>query len=198
MTNPTLDILHTRRSVVARNMTGPGPDRAMIEEIIRCGLRVPDHGKLGPWRVLILDDGARTWLGDVLADAFRRDNPDAGDEKIEAARGVLLRAPSVLCVISHVRSDKIPEWEQVLSAGAVCQNMLVAATSLGLACQWLTEWYAYEPAVWRALGLADNERIAGWIYLGSTDHPPSERQRPAYEDVVSDWRPPAPADSAAT
>jgi len=189
MTNPILETLHKRRSVVARNMTGPGPDRDTLEEIIRCGLRVPDHGKLGPWRVLILDRDARVWLGNILASAFAQANPESGAEKVEAARQTLLRAPAVLCVISHVRPGKIPEWEQILSSGAVCQNMLVAATSLGLACQWLTEWYAYEPAVWRALELAESERIAGWIYLGSTDQPPSERQRPAYEDVVSDWRP---------
>ena len=185
-----LDLLHRRRSVVVRDMVPPGPDAGALEAILRAGLRVPDHGKLAPWRFIIFQGAARTAFGEVLRQAFVAQEPAAEEERIafEAAR--FERAPVVVAVISKVTSDhKVPEWEQVLSAGAVCQNMLVAAAALGFAGQWLTEWYAYDPLVTAQLGLGEGERVAGFLYFGSAKETPQDRLRPDLEQITTEWRP---------
>ena len=185
-----LDLLHRRRSVVVRDMVPPGPDAGALEAILRAGLRVPDHGKLAPWRFIIFQGAARTAFGEVLRQAFVAQEPAAEEERIafEAAR--FERAPVVVAVISKVTSDhKVPEWEQVLSAGAVCQNMLVAAAALGFAGQWLTEWYAYDPLVTAQLGLGEGERVAGFLYFGSAKETPQDRPRPDLERITTEWHP---------
>jgi len=188
MTNPTIDLLLKRRSVTAINITDPGPDRDQIDLILRAGVRVPDHGKLAPWRFVLFEGRARVEIGTTIAEAFRRRYPDADAERVAFEAGRLSRAPVVICVVSALKETvKVPEWEQVLSAGAVCQNMLVAATSLGLACQWLTEWYAYDEQVTAAIGLAEGERIAGFVHLGTAKEPPEERVRPDLDAIVSRW-----------
>jgi nitroreductase len=175
--NPTLELLLNRRSVKATEMREPGPDADALRRIIEAGIRVPDHGKLGPWRFVRFTGAARARFGEVLVEAWQQARPED--------------PPGVVAVISSVTPDhKIPEWEQILSAGAVCQNMLVAASALGFCGQWLTEWYGYDPHVTEALGLGEAERIAGWIYLGSSDAVPKERARPGHDDRVKDWQPP--------
>lgn len=181
-----IDFLLSRRSVLANLIKEPGPSSEDLERIVSAAMRVPDHGRLEPWRMLVLRDKAREELGDVLEKAFVKDNPNATEVQIKYEKNRLTRAPVVVTVISRVLKDhKIPEWEQILSSGAACQTMLIAALSMGYAAQWLTEWYAYHPAVSEALGLAENERIAGFVYIGS-GNPPMERDRPEYDDVVTD------------
>lgn len=186
--NETIELLLTRRSVKAMEMIEPGPDAAVLETILRAGLRVPDHGKLGPWRFIRFTGEARTAFGDVLVEAFRNANPNETIERAQLERGRLARAPVVVAVVSSVTpAHKIPEWEQVLSAGAVCQNMLVAAHALGFAAQWLTEWYAYDEGVRQALRLGQHERVAGWLYFGTARRAPEERLRPELAERVTDW-----------
>ena len=185
-----IDLLLSRRSVLANLMAEPGPNDPDLRSILEAAMRVPDHGRLTPWRFVVLRGEARQAVGEVIGASFRRDNPDAPDARVALERGRLTRAPVVVAVVSKVlKGHKIPEWEQVLSAGAACQNLLVAAQSLGYAAQWLTEWYAYDAAVCRALGLVGDDRLAGFLYIGSGDAP-GERARPAYEDVVAEWAPP--------
>ena len=187
----TLDFLLSRRSVLARMMEGPGPDDADLRRILRTGLRVPDHGRLAPWRFIVIRGEARERLGGVLAETFERKNPDAIDEQIEIERERLTRAPVVVAVVSKVvKEHKIPEWEQILSSGAACQTMLIAALSMGYAAQWITEWYAYDPDVKAALGIGAEDRIAGFLYFGNEAAEPTERMRPEYDDIVSEWAPP--------
>ena len=185
-----IDLLLSRRSVVANLMEGPAPSAEDLREILEAGMRVPDHGRLVPWRFLLIRGDARHALGQVIGEAFRRDNPDVEEKRVELERKRLARAPVVVAVVSQVDKEaKIPEWEQVLSAGAACQNLLVAALSLGYAAQWLTEWYAYEPLLLDALGVHGDDRIAGFLYIGNAA-PLGDRARPEYEDVVSEWTPP--------
>ena len=182
-----IDLLLSRRSVLANLMAGPGPNDEDLRLILEAGVRVPDHGRLTPWRFILIRGAARRTLGETIGEAFRRDNPEAEEPRVELERKRFERAPVVIAVISKVAKEtKIPEWEQVLSAGAACQNLLVAALSLGYAAQWLTEWYAYEPLLCQALGLAAEDRVAGFLYIGNAEAP-GERARPAFEDVVSEW-----------
>ena len=186
-----LDFLLSRRSILARMMEGPGPGEEDLRRILQTGLRVPDHGRLAPWRFIVIRGEARERLGGVLAETFERKNPDAIDEQVELERERLTRAPVVVAVVSKVvKEHKIPEWEQILSSGAACQTMLIAALSMGYAAQWITEWYAYDPDVKAALGIGAEDRIAGFLYLGNEAAEPTERMRPEYDDIVSEWAPP--------
>lgn len=181
-----IDFLLSRRSVIANLIKSPGPTQEDLEKIVQAAMRVPDHGRLEPWRMLVLRDQAREELGHVLKDAFVKENPKATEVQVNYEQNRLTRAPVVVAVVSKVLKDhKIPEWEQILSSGAACQTMLIAAQSMGYAAQWLTEWYAYHPAVSEALNLEENERIAGFVYIGS-GQAPSERDRPEYENVVTE------------
>ena len=185
----TIDLLLTRRSAKALTMVEPGPGEDELQTILRAGARVPDHGKLAPWRFILFKGEARRQFGEVLARIYAKVEPRATGEQIEFEASRLTRAPVVVAVVSRVTPGiKIPEWEQLLSAGAVCQNMLVAATALGYGAQWLTEWYAFDPEAGRALGLKDNERVAGFIYLGSESVAKDERSRPELSEIVSVWQ----------
>ena len=127
-----IDFLMTRRSVTARNLGDPGPSDDELDSILKTGMRVPDHGKLGPWRFVVIKGAARGAFGDVLAHAFRKENPDAFDELVEVERERFQRAPVIVAVTSRITPEhKIPEWEQTLSSGAVCMNMLNAAHAIG-------------------------------------------------------------------
>jgi len=192
MSSELVDFLLKRRSVLVRTMSEPGPGDAELEQILRAGMRVPDHGRLTPWRFIVIRGDARARMGEVLGEAFRRANPDCIDEQVEIERERFERAPAIVAVASRTNPQhKIPEWEQILSSGAACQTMLTAALSMGYAAQWITEWPAYNEDVRRALGLAPADRIAGFLYLGTATEPPEERPRPEYGDIVSEWTGPA-------
>jgi nitroreductase len=186
------DFLLSRRSIVVRDMIGPGPTDADLEKILRAGMRVPDHGRLTPWRFRVIRGEARRKLGEILGAAYRKANPDCIDEQVEIEKERFTRAPIVIAVISRTNPQhKIPEWEQILSSGAACQNMLTAALGMGYAAQWITEWYAYNADVKAALGAEPADRIAGFLYLGSMKEKPTDRDRPEYGNIVSEWTGPA-------
>lgn len=181
--------LLTRRSVVANNLGEPGPDAEQLRQILTAGARAPDHKKLCPWRFILFEGEARAAFGKVLAEACRAAEPDAGETRLETEANRFLRAPAVIAVISHI-VDKpgVPEWEQILSAGAVCQNLLHAANALGFSAQWITEWYAFDAKVCAALGLDEGERVAGFVYIGTAKEPPTERDRPNLDAIVTRWQ----------
>lgn len=174
----TLALLARRRSTLARLMAEPGPDAQQRDALLRLAARVPDHGKLFPWRFITFEGEARARFGDILEARLRDLEPDAPPERFELERNRFTRAPLVVAVISDVTENhKIPEWEQILSAGAACQTLLVAASAMGFAAQWLTEWYAYDPVARAALELSASERVAGFIYIGTASEDPTERPR---------------------
>jgi len=174
----TLALLARRRSTLARLMTGPGPDAEQRDALVRLAARVPDHGKLFPWRFILFEGEARARFGDILEARLRDLEPAAPPERFELERNRFTRAPLVIAVISDVTENhKIPEWEQILSAGAACQTLLIAASAMGFAAQWLTEWYAYDRIARAALGLSSGERVAGFLYIGTASEDPSERPR---------------------
>ena len=180
-----IDLLLSRRSGSAKAMTGPGPNADELAVILKAAARVPDHGKLFPWRFIVFEGEARERAGKLLVDALGETEKVSNDRAaLEAAR--FLRAPVVVAVVSRTREAiPIPEWEQMLSAGAVCQTMLIAAHALGFVANWLTEWAAYHPLVKEKLGLKPGERIAGFIYIGKTAIPLEERVRPDLEKIVT-------------
>jgi nitroreductase len=173
----TLALLARRRSTKVAHFIEPGPSSEEIDAFIRLAARVPDHGKLGPWRFMVMEGEARGRAGEAIAAVI------AGDEGVDelrltAARNHFKRAPAVVMVVSTAAPHaKIPEWEQQLSSGAVCFSMLVAAHALGYAACWLTEWPAYDARTRAALGLAQHERVAGFVYLGTAREQPTERVR---------------------
>ena len=190
MSNPTLDHLLTRRSVSANALQEPGPDEAELAQILTAAARVPDHKKLVPWRFLLFQGEGREAFGRMLAEVCREEEPDVGAFRLENEAKRFLRAPLVVAVISRVVKNPVaPEWEQTLSAGAACQNLIVAASALGYGAQWITEWCAYSEGVRKVLKLADNERVAGFVYIGTAKESPEERERPALGDIVTSWQP---------
>jgi nitroreductase len=185
----TLGLLLTRRSGSAKAMKGPGPSPEQLRKILSAAARAPDHGKLFPWRFILFEGEARAAIGDLLADCIKESEPQASEERVALERGRFLRAPVVVGVVSRVReSIPIPEWEQVLSAGAVCENMLIATHAEGLVASWITEWYAYHPRVKDRLGLKSGERIAGFIYIGTSAQTLEERVRPDLDALITHFR----------
>jgi nitroreductase len=185
-----LDLLKTRRSFKAAELLGPGPSAAEIETLLTVASRVPDHGKLAPWRFIVFEGDARRAAGAAIAAAFRSKYPDAQPEQVEAERARLARAPLVIAVVSRAAPHvKIPEWEQVLSAGAAAMNLVTAAHALGYGANWITEWYAYDRAVLEALGLEPHERIAGFIHIGRPPGPPEDRPRPPLDEIATRFPP---------
>ncbi|MGB7579169.1 MAG: nitroreductase, partial [Pseudolabrys sp.] len=148
--------------------------------------RVPDHGKLAPWRFILFEGDARSAAGEAIASAFRANHPDATAEQIEFERKRLARAPLVIAVVSRAGPHvKIPEWEQQLSAGASAMSLVLAAHAMGFAASWITEWYAYDRRVLDVLGLAANERIAGFVHIGRPAKAPEDRERPNLGAIVT-------------
>ena len=181
--NPVLSFLAERRSVLARNMSGPGPDRAMLEMLLSIAMRVPDHGKLNPWRLVVVQSNDRIELGGVAARELAAAN--AEPEEVEAARAQFLRAPCIVAVLACPRAHpKIPRSEQLYSAGAVCMMLVTAARAAGFAAQWLTGAAAYNGDVLSRLGGGVDDEIAGFIYLGSCAEKPTERARPNLADIA--------------
>jgi nitroreductase len=182
----TLDLLLSRRSGSAKTMTGPGPNPGELRTILAAGVRVPDHGKLFPWRFILFEAEARERMGSLLVEALRQTEPDASSERVAQERHRFLRAPVVVGVVSRVREAiAIPEWEQMLSAGAVCQTMLLAAHAMGYVGSWITEWYAYHPHVRDGIGLKSGERVAGFLYFGKPAVPLEERVRPDLDKLIT-------------
>lgn len=170
-----VEFLERRRSAAALKLTAPGPDEACLARLIAIAARVPDHGKLAPWRFLVIEGAAKERLVGELGEmaGLRPDAPRA-----KGAVQKLAVAPLSVAVISQVKESPIPEWEQILSAGAVCMNLLTAALGMGWGAHWITEWYAYDNQAMQRMGLAPAERIAGIILLGSTTDTPLDRPRP--------------------
>ena len=181
-----LDLLKTRRSVKPVEMSGPGPAATEIDALLTIASRVPDHGKLTPWRFVVFEGEARLKAGEIIASAFKSKYPDATQDQLTFEQARLSRAPLVVAVVSRAAPHvKIPEWEQVLSAGAAAMNLVTAAHALDFAANWITEWYAYDRKVLDALGVAANEKIAGFVHIGRAAKPPEDRPRPPLADIVT-------------
>lgn len=180
-------LLATRRSGKARDMVEPGPDAAQLRAILQTAMRVPDHGKLAPWRFLTIAPTRRAALSATMEAAYLADKPDAGRLEREAARGFALEAPCLVVLLSRINPDShIPAWEQELSAGAVAMQLCNAAHAQGFVANWLTTWAAYSPGVLAALA-EPGERIAGFVFIGTAGRPLEERPRPDYDSVVRAW-----------
>ena len=190
MINPAIDLLLTRRSVSANSLTEPGPSADELELMLRAATRVPDHKKLVPWRFLLFQGEARAAFGKALAEICRAEQKEEGAFRLENEEKRFLRAPLVVAVISRVVANPgAPDWEQILSVGAACQNLILASTALGYGANWITEWYGYSEGVRRLLRLAENERVAGFVYVGTPKEKPAERDRPKLDDIVTSWVP---------
>lgn len=184
-----LTLLATRRSGRPRDMVAPGPDAAQLAAMLDIALRTPDHGKLNPWRFVIVGVDQRDRLAEVITSAYRAERPQAARPEIAALEGFARQAPALVVVLSSPRPQShIPLWEQELSAGAACMNLLHAAHASGFVAGWLTGWAAYSDAVRDAFGSAP-ERIAGFVFIGSAGQPLEERVRPAADQQVSIWVP---------
>ena len=182
-----IKFLQTRRSITAKNMISNQVNEDDLNDILSCGIRVPDHGALNPWELIVIKGNAKLRIGnDILVEEYQLNNPGASEDEINYERSRLCRASVVIAVLfKPVSHPKIPFWEMQLSSGAVCSNLLVAAQSLGYAAQWLTEWYAYNNSMIKELGgNPDTDKIAGFIYIGDKDKTPIERRRPSKEKVI--------------
>ena len=182
-----IKFLQSRRSITAKNMICNEVNEDDLDDILSCGTRVPDHGALNPWELIVINGNAKLRLGnDILAKEYLLNNPEASVDDINFERSRLCRASVVIAVLfKPVSHPKIPFWEMQLSSGAVCSNLLIAAQSLGYAAQWLTEWYAYNNSMIKELGgNPDTDKIAGFIYIGDKEKTPIERRRPIKEKVI--------------
>jgi hypothetical protein len=187
--NDTLDLLCARRSVAPLALSGPGPEAQELERLLTIASRVPDHGKLVPWRFILFEGEGRAAAGRLIAQAFSADHPDADEARVELERKRLMHAPLVVGVVSRAAPHvKIPEWEQVLSAGAVCMNLVIAAHAMGYAASWLTQWYAYDIRVLQGLGLGPQEKMAGFVHIGRSAGVPEDRARPLLASVTSRYQ----------
>ncbi len=183
--NDTIALLKRRRSAPPAVMTGPGPTAEELETILAVASRVPDHGKLAPWRFVVFEGAARERAGRIALMIRLEDKPDLDDKAKAEEFGRFVRAPLVVAVVSRAAPHaKIPEWEQVLSAGAACMNLIVAARALGFTATWLTEWLAYDARFRAAIGLAEHERVAGFIHIGHAA-PIEDRPRPPLAEIVT-------------
>jgi nitroreductase len=181
-----IDYLTSRRSMPAFQMRAPGPSKVEISEILTLASRVPDHGKISPWRFIVYSGDIRETMSLELSAIAKANKPDLSEEMIKVEETRFTRAPVVIAVVSTAAPHfKIPEWEQLMSAGAVCLNMLMAANAYGYVSNWLTEWMAYDERAYPILGVKPGEKVAGFIHIGSTDFPVVERPRPELTDIVT-------------
>ncbi len=190
-TQPSEDaraLLALRRSTSKRGLTAPGPTPDQLNDLLTVATRVPDHRRLAPWRFLVFEGGARDAFNQRAVEIQKREHPDATDTMLADTAGYFTRAPVVIAVISSPDvTHKTPVWEQELSCGAVCQNLLLAANASGWAGCWLTEWIAFSPGIDALLGLTEHERIAGYFYLGTATDDPQERMRPDLSTKIARW-----------
>lgn len=190
MPDTALSSLLSRISVPSRLLGEPGPDASQLSALLTAAVRVPDHGRLTPWRFLLIRDSARQRLGEALVARQRERDPAASDAVLEKDRLRFCHAPLVIAVIARIQAGhKVPEQEQLLSAGCVCFALLQAAQALGFGAQWLTGWAAYDPVILATLGLAPYERIVGFVHVGTPQEPATERPRPDPATLTSDWAP---------
>jgi nitroreductase len=188
-----LALLRTRRSGRPRDLVEPGPSPEELRQILEIALRSPDHGKLQPWRFVHVPRDRRAAFATLLHDAYRIDNPDPGRLEVEATERFAHQAPELVVALSSPSPDaKIPMWEQQLSCGAACMNLLLATHALGFAGGWVTGWAAYSDFVLAAFGKPP-ERIAGFVFIGTPGVGLEERPRPEYGDAVSEWTGPTGA-----
>jgi nitroreductase len=181
-----IELLKIRRSMKPRDMSGPGPSPVELETILTIGARVPDHGKLTPWRFIVFEGDARERAGEVIAKVFAAKNLAAPQAEIEIEKRRLTDAPLVIGVVSFTRPHpKVPPWEQELSAGASAMNIVTAASALGYGACWLTGWFAFDRDVLDGLGLKADEKLAGFIHIGTPSKPSEDRPRPALADIVT-------------
>lgn len=187
--NPELrSALAARASTPSRQLGAPGPDRSTLEAMLELALRVPDHGRLTPWRYLLIQAEARQQLSELLVRRFLEREPAAAEAAIAKERQRFLHAPLIVTVIARTTpGHKIPVQEQLLSAGAVCFQLLLAAQAHGYGAQWLTGWAAYDPVIAAELGLAEQESVVGFIHIGTARESAPERPRPLLTDHLSDW-----------
>ena len=185
-----LDVLNQRRSVPSRQLGEPGPSDSQLRELLTAAIRVPDHGKLAPWRLVLIRGDARAKLGEALAAMHLRHEPDAPPAVIEKDRNRYGYAPVIVAVVARIEEDhpKIPAQEQLLSAGLVAYNLLLGAEALGFGAQWLTGWAAYDREAADLLGLAANERIVAFVHIGTAREQAPERTRPALDSILSEWQ----------
>jgi nitroreductase len=190
MGQDTLELLLKRRSVKPALLGEPGPSPAQLDTMLTAASRVPDHKKLEPWRFIVFEGDARAAFGRVLLKAcLAEDKETPSAARLETERLRLLRAPVVVVVVSRVTPNPAaPEWEQVLSCGAACFNLCLAANAMGFGTSWITEWYSYSPSVRAALDLGEGERVAGFVYIGTTKEQPSDRERPQLSRIVTRWK----------
>jgi nitroreductase len=179
-----LRFLARRRSTSAVTLAEPAPSASELDTLLRLATRVPDHGKLAPWRFVVLDgDGKQAFAGKLEALALSR-----GDQTAAAKLAKLKIPPLCVAVISSPKEAPIPQWEQQLSAGAVCTTLLYAALAMGYGGNWITDWYAYDTDAGAILGLQASEKVAGFVLLGTAREPPLERERPEPASLVTRWR----------
>lgn len=182
--------LWQRRSTLADQLGEPGPAPDMLKRMLTIAVRVPDHRRVVPYRFVRIAGDDRQRLGARLAEVFATQNADATATQIEREQNRFTRAPVTVCVVARLDPEhKTPVWEQTLTCGAVCQNLLLAASAHGFAAQWLTEWYAYDADVLSWLGLEEQEQVAGFIYIGTAQSPPRERARPELSAITTDLKP---------
>jgi nitroreductase len=185
----SLASLDTRRSTPSRMLAPPGPTDAQLDRMLRSALRVPDHGKLTPWRLLTVRGDARLRLGELLVARQLALDPAVKPAVLDKDRQRFAHAPLVVTVVAHIEStDRIPELEQLLSGGCVCFALLQAAQALGFGAQWLTGWAAYDPVIQSQLGLGPGERILGFIHIGTAQADAPERSRPDPASLLQDWQ----------
>ena len=189
---PVRDYLLTRRSVGIAFLQEPGPNPSELEQILTIGTRVPDHGKIAPWRLIVIDGDNRAKAGQRLSDIAARNNPALDEASLEVERRRFLPAPLTIGVISAPQAHpKVPEFEQLLSAGNVALNLVHAAHALGYAASWVTRWYSFDAEAAAMLGARDGERFVGFVHIGTPTAVIEDRPRPALETIVTRW-----ADSA--
>lgn len=181
-----LDLLQKRRTVTAAFLDDPGPSPEDVQRLITIAMRVPDHGKLAPWRFIALDRPTRKVLVPKLRALREIDEPDLPVESRDKVDSIFVQAPLCFVVVSTAAEHvKIPIWEQELSVGASTMNLILAAHALGFGAQWLTGWATYNADAKALFGVGDDEKIAGFIHIGTPTVPPTERPRPAIDDHLT-------------
>lgn len=183
-----MNFLKTRKSGSVKALGLPGPSPAQVSEILEVAVRVPDHGKLTPWRFVLFEGQARAEIGKAFAKRWQVLHPDHGEESVAFQRELFMRAPVIIVVISTAAPHvKIPEWEQVLSSAAVCYNIVLAAAAMGFDAQWQTDWVAYDSETIAAMGLRGTERVSGIVCIGTTTAPLEDRPRPDPQALLTRW-----------